>query len=233
MKIFVGTSGWAYGWNIGGDLRWYVESSGLNAVELNASFYRFPFPNQIKGWAKIGQDLRWSIKVNRLITHVRKFNSFETWKRFFELFSTLDELVDFYLFQLPPNITPRMWDKIKKFARATKLHERFALEPRNPEWFKDTKTFEDEEITFVSVSAPGLPNDIFKTSDAVYLRMHGVDAWYSYCYSFQELSDFAARVAAAKPKRAYVFFNNDHDMLNNAREMKKIFESNKSRVPHD
>ncbi len=52
MKFYVGTSGWAYKWNKGGNLEWYLENSGLNAVELNASFYRFPFPNQIKGWVK-------------------------------------------------------------------------------------------------------------------------------------------------------------------------------------
>jgi len=52
LKALVGTSGWLYDWNEGGDLRWYVENSGLNAIELNASFYRFPFPSQVKGWSR-------------------------------------------------------------------------------------------------------------------------------------------------------------------------------------
>ncbi|MQK95352.1 DUF72 domain-containing protein, partial [Escherichia coli] len=42
MDIFVGTSGWAYSWNIGGSLQWYSDNTDLNAIELNASFYRFP-----------------------------------------------------------------------------------------------------------------------------------------------------------------------------------------------
>ena len=39
-EIFVGTSGWLYDWNLGSSLDWYAEFSGLNAVELNASFYK-------------------------------------------------------------------------------------------------------------------------------------------------------------------------------------------------
>jgi len=59
MEIFVGTSGWMYSWNKGGNFDWYIQNSNLNAVELNASFYRFPFPNQIIGWSKKGRNLRW------------------------------------------------------------------------------------------------------------------------------------------------------------------------------
>ncbi|MFP3209319.1 MAG: DUF72 domain-containing protein, partial [Nitrososphaeria archaeon] len=38
MEPYVGTSGWSYAWNPDG-LEWYVRNSGLNAVELNSSFY--------------------------------------------------------------------------------------------------------------------------------------------------------------------------------------------------
>ncbi|RLF12723.1 MAG: DUF72 domain-containing protein, partial [Thermoprotei archaeon] len=39
MRVYIGTSGWLYDWNLDGSLDWYVKNSGLNAVELNASFY--------------------------------------------------------------------------------------------------------------------------------------------------------------------------------------------------
>jgi uncharacterized protein YecE (DUF72 family) len=47
MKVLVETSGWFYDWYDDGTLDWHVERSGLNVVELNASFYRFPFPNMV------------------------------------------------------------------------------------------------------------------------------------------------------------------------------------------
>ncbi|MEO0119416.1 MAG: DUF72 domain-containing protein, partial [candidate division WOR-3 bacterium] len=69
MEIYVGTSGWYYDWNLEGTFDWYLKNSKLNAVELNVSFYRFPFPNQVKSWANKGKSLRWAIKVSRIITH--------------------------------------------------------------------------------------------------------------------------------------------------------------------
>ena len=51
-KFFIGTSGWYYDWNKEKTLDWYIENSNFNVIELNASFYRFPFPNHIKGWGK-------------------------------------------------------------------------------------------------------------------------------------------------------------------------------------
>lgn len=99
MKFFVGTSGWYYDWNNDLNLDWYINNSRLNAVELNASFYRFPFPNQIKSWVRKGSHLRWAIKVSRLITHQFKFSekSIEAWQRFYDLFSVMEDLIDYYL----------------------------------------------------------------------------------------------------------------------------------------
>ena len=54
MKAFVGTSGWSYDWNESGTLSWYVTNTGLNAIELNGTFYGFPKPGGIKSWARDG-----------------------------------------------------------------------------------------------------------------------------------------------------------------------------------
>ena len=71
QKLYAGTSGWSYPWNPDG-LEWYIDA-GLNAVELNSSFYRFPYRNSIASWKRKteGKDFRWSIKVNRSITHTQ------------------------------------------------------------------------------------------------------------------------------------------------------------------
>ncbi|MCL5102059.1 MAG: DUF72 domain-containing protein, partial [Candidatus Marsarchaeota archaeon] len=74
MKTYIGTSGWLYGWNKQGTLEWYIKNSGMNAMELNSSFYRFPYKNQIKSWSERGKRLAWVIKVNRVITHVHMLN---------------------------------------------------------------------------------------------------------------------------------------------------------------
>ncbi len=228
MKIFVGTSGWMYDWNPDG-FDWYMMQSGLNAVELNASFYRFPFRNQVSSWAKKGSSIRWSIKVNRLITHVYKFSDkgFNVWNKFKELFDLMNPLIDFYLFQLPPSLrfTDTVKNRLKNFIEKIDISSRVAIESRSIDWFTHdgVKFINSLGCVFVSVDAPNLPRNIFVNDGVVYLRMHGRYSWYMHNYSEDELKEIVYSILKSEPDRVYVFFNNNHDMLNNARLMLKLF----------
>ena len=228
MEFYVGTSGWFYSWNEKRNLEWYTANSGLNAVELNASFYRFPFPSMVKSWSMKGQGLRWSIKVNRFVTHIFKFGekAFQSWEKFRNLFAPLEANTDFFLFQAPPSLTPNSASQIEKFFEKTRLGRRFALEVRNSKWFNDeyAKWATKLGITWVSVDSPDFPRDVFNTSGVAYVRMHGRTAWYAHLYSDEELKEVAERIFNAKPEKAYVFFNNDHAMLENARKMLNILK---------
>jgi len=226
MQVFVGTSGWMYAWNEEQNLDWYVKNAGLNAVELNASFYRFPFSKWVDSWAKKGKQLRWSIKVNRLITHTLKFGerASSLWKRFEANFKPLESNIDFYLFQLPPFMTSSFANRLEQFVVKTGLEQEFALEVRNLDWFnkKWIEWASKLGITWVSVDCPDYPLDVFNPSGIVYKRMHGRYDWYSTYYKDQELKEVAQEIAKVKPEKAYVFFNNDHAMLDNARKMLTI-----------
>lgn len=231
MEISIGTSGWAYAWNRGGSLAWFVEHSGLNAIELNASFYGFPSEKSVLSWASVGSGLRWGVKVNRSVTHRHRFDekAVAVWERFSERFLPLDDLVDFYLFQAPPafgNI-----DRILTFAEATGLGERCAVEIRNPAVLGDHEACRRlrEAIVLVSVDSPDFQERVFP-GDAVYLRMHGREDWYRHDYTDAELAGIRDRVTAIDPERAYIFFNNDHAMLKNARTMMRLFEAGVTRV---
>lgn len=228
MERFVGTSGWYYPWNEEKSLDWYIKNSGLNAVELNASFYRFPFPNQVKSWSTKGKNIRWSVKVNRLITHVHKFNkkALDIWKSFERLFSPLDKNIDFYLFQLPPSMKPTLATKIKSFIQKTKLRERACIEFRNMEWF-DKKWVDwasELKMTVASVDSPDFPREILNSNNIVYVRMHGRSSWYSHDYSDEELKEVRKKILKAKAGKVYVFFNNNTNMLRNAQRMLSLFK---------
>lgn len=220
METFVGTSGWYYDWNEEKTLDWFIANSGLNAIELNASFYRFPFPNQVRAWARKGECLSWVVKVHRLITHQFKFNkdAVTVWKRFANLFTPLDGLVDFYLFQVPRS--QRNMSAILEFADRIQLGRRFALELRNKEILEDDALCQalQKKVTLVSIDSPDFHFRIFP-ADIIYLRMHGRTSWYQYNYSKKELKEAVALITSAQPKSAYIFFNNNHDMLKNARMM--------------
>ncbi|ABN70523.1 protein of unknown function DUF72 [Staphylothermus marinus F1] len=229
MEVYVGTSGWMYDWNELGSFDWYVKYSGLNAVELNASFYRFPFRNQVLSWSRKGRNLRWSIKVHRSITHYRRLSesALSIWKKFYDLFSPLDKYVDFYLFQMPPNFVykDRNMDKIKKFYEESGLEERFALEIRHHSWFNEAfiNWCSKLGLTLVSIDAP-IGTWVVNTNGIIYLRIHGREYWYAYDYNREELEELVEKMIKLKPYKIYVFFNNDHWMLSNARLMKQILE---------
>lgn len=224
MDAFVGTSGWYYNWNKKKNLDWFIQNSGLNSVELNASFYRFPSPGQIEGWNRKGTGLRWSIKVHRSITHWRQLSesSLETLGKFQGLFEPMDHLVDFYLFQVPPNFDDVA--RVLRFAEAAKLGKRFALEVRNKELLGNDEACAElmKKVTLVSVDSPDYRNRIFP-GKTVYMRMHGREGWYSYNYSKAEISETIGEIRHFRPEKVYIYFNNNHNMLENARMTLEVF----------
>ncbi len=233
-RVFVGTSGWLYDWNLGGSFDWYLEHSGLNAVELNASFYRYPFPRQVEGWARKSSrtGLRWAVKVHRGITHFSRLGgrALEKWARFRRLFRVLEDtgLLDFYLFQLPPGFakTVSSVERVEGFLAESGLEPVMAaIEFRHSSWFDSSTVGWARRLgfTLVSIDSP-IGVWIVSSNGVVYLRMHGRLAWYGYEYSRSELLEDAHRIAGLRPSRVYVFFNNDHWMLENAREMLAILK---------
>jgi uncharacterized protein YecE (DUF72 family) len=224
MEVYVGTSGWAYAWNRGGSLAWFVEQSGLNAIELNASYYGFPSEKSVRSWAGAGSGLRWSVKVNRSVTHRHRFNekAIPVWERFRERFLPLDDIVDFYLFQAPPAFTDV--GRLIAFVEAIDLEARCAVEVRNPTVLGDDEACRrlQEAAVLVSVDSPDFRERIFP-GDSVYLRMHGREAWYRHDYTDGELVGIRDKIVDIGPERTYVFFNNNHAMLEDARAMLRLF----------
>jgi uncharacterized protein YecE (DUF72 family) len=163
-----------------------------------------------------------------MVTNASQFGerAAEYWSRFKELFEAMDEKIDFFLFQLPPSSTPTpsFIDRLETFIAQVKLRQRFALEYRNLKWFDDDwyHWAESQNITLVSIDSLDFPNRILNLNGLVYLRMHGRTSWYSHRYSDEELKKIASRIRDTDPKKVYIFFNNNHDMLDNARSMKEI-----------
>ncbi|MEM0016340.1 MAG: DUF72 domain-containing protein [Saccharolobus sp.] len=217
MKIFVGTSGWSYSWNEDGTLDWYVKNSGLNAVELNMSFYRFPTESQIKRWSRYNS-IRWVVKVNRKITHIRRLNDMQEWYNFYDKVKLLNP--DFYLFQLPPSFKRNDINqkRVEQFSEI--LGEKMAVEFRDQKWYIEPINIRS---VLVSIDSP-IGTYIVNSMGYVYLRLHGRDSWYYYDYSEQELRQLSEKIVSLDPEYVYIFFNNDHWMLENARTMFRIMK---------
>ena len=231
MDVFVGTSGWSYDWNRGKNLDWYIKNSGLNAVELNAGFYRFPYKNQVAGWAKKGAELHWCIKVHRSVTHQHKFNETArgVYQRFLDLFSPLDPSVDWYIFQAPPSM--KHGDRLLQFFNGLPLLDKCVLEIRNRDLLSDDAACRHLQdcLPLVSVDSPDARNRIF-SDDLIYMRMHGRKDWYRHDYTQEELEETAGMIGSAGAGKVYLFFNNDHSMLENAQRMMELFRPEKEGI---
>jgi len=221
-EVFVGTSGWSYDWNLGNSLDWYIKDSRLNAIELNMSFYRFPYPNMVKAWATKGKSLAWVVKVHRSITHFQKLSktSVESFQRFKKLFTPLEDLIHYYLFQLPPSFTDI--NALEQFIDKIGV-KKLAVEFRHPTLFTSEliEWGKKHGILLVSIDAPKLPRTIMSQT-VVYERIHGRTGWYSHDYSDQELREIKKHILTNNPKTVYVFFNNNHAMLENAMRMSQL-----------
>lgn len=228
--IRVGTSGYTYFWNPGkpSPFKWYV-SQGFRTVEVNASFYRFPRESWVKAWMRDSpEDFNFSIKVHRSITHLSRLGpkSLRFWERFVETLKPMRERIVFWLFQFPENFKPTYDNllRIKIFMKETGLKGSAVMEFRDIGWWKMRGEVEKAGVIFCSVDAPELPREILSSNKTLYLRMHGRTEWYAYNYGDEELEELAEKIKKIDAERKYVYFNNDHGMLENALKLMRMLE---------
>ncbi|HEV2691714.1 MAG TPA: DUF72 domain-containing protein [Verrucomicrobiae bacterium] len=234
MEHHVATSGWYYrewkGAFYPDDLashRWFRHyASQFNTVELNAPFYRWPKPATVKTWNRNApENFRYSIKVNRLITHEKRFQGTQdAIREFYQIADVLGPKLGCFLFQLPPNFEFTR-DRLELILSQLDPTHRNVLEFRHVSWWTQEVyvALREHKAIFCSVSAPKLPSDLIVTADDLYVRFHGPKRWFYEPYSEEQLADWTARIAASGAKAAWIYFNNtaDGSAIGNAFEMRK------------
>lgn len=220
--IAVGTSGWSYDdWS--GTFypaglprsRWLEHyATRFSTVELNASFYRLPSEQAIRGWReRVPSSFRFAVKGSRFITHVRRLAHCEDeLARFMERVRGLGPTLAVVLWQLPPSLE-RDPGLLEGFLAMLPRGVRHAIEFRHPSWLAEP-VFEALRATGVAhvwVSSTRMPRDTTVTSDLVYLRFHGLGGGYAHDYSAGELGPWveALREAHAAGLQGFCYFNND------------------------
>ena len=233
--IHIGCSGWYY-WHWKGrvyppDLpnhQWFDHyQQTLETVELNAPFYHWPRSATVRKWTQQARPgFQYSVKVNRLITHLKRFNGTGKLVHDFCRFAgVLGEHMGCFLFQLPPsfNYTPA---RLRSIVGQLNPQHHLVVEFRHDSWWNEDvfAAFRTAGLIFCSVSAPGLPDDVVKTADAIYIRFHGARQWYRYDYSDAELADWAKKINASRPRETWAYFNNDFHgcAFHNAQNLERL-----------
>ncbi len=187
----------------------------FDTVEINASFYSWPTVASVQAWRRQPGDRNfvYTVKVCELITHVKRFKGTKTLIRDFGLIADiLGDRMGCFLFQLPPNY---QYTRARLDAIVSQLDpaRRNVVEFRHASWWNEDiyNAFRKAGIIFCSCSGPRLPDELIRTADQVYVRLHGPKRWYRHDYSDDELLEWANKIKASGAKRAWIYFNNDND----------------------
>lgn len=220
---FLGCSGYFYwGWKgkfypkdlqPEGWLSYY--SKFFNTVEINSTFYNFPKVSNLRRfYRETPENFLISVKVNRSITHMKKFRDTEGMvKDFYEVVKEgLREKLGCILFQLPPSFRYSEENLERVLSHMDKGFKN-VIEFRHKSWWRKEvyERLKEEGVIFCSVSSPNLPEDLVETSDVVYIRFHGKEGWYRYNYSEGELREWAERIKGSSAKEVFAYFNNDYN----------------------
>ncbi|HEY9204562.1 MAG TPA: DUF72 domain-containing protein [Candidatus Methanoperedens sp.] len=193
----------------------------FNTAEINSTFYSYPQPGIVFGWAKYTPpDFRFAVKLNRLMTHEKMLDMSkgvqDDLKRFCELMKPLKDSgkLACILIQLPPSMKFRK-DRIGSFLEILPQDFRFALEYRNKTWLADEahELLSAHRVATVVVDEPLLPPEVRLTSDIAYVRWHGrgEKMWYNYRYSRKELAEWAPKIEEmSQEAEVYGYFNNHY-----------------------
>ncbi|MBA3648984.1 MAG: DUF72 domain-containing protein [Chitinophagales bacterium] len=233
QQYYIGCSGWFY-WHWRDifypstleNNKWFeYYASHFKTVELNAPFYSWPTLGTVNSWVRqVGRrKFIYTVKVNELITHTRRFSQTgEHVKDFGLIADLLKSKMGCFLFQLPPSYhyTPA---RLKAIVSQLDTERKSVVEFRHASWWnqKVYTAFRKAGIIFCCCSAPRLPDELIKTADDVYIRFHGIKKWYRHDYTQQELAEWVQRIVASKAMRVWVYFNNDRDgyAIKNAKEL--------------
>lgn len=217
MKIYVGTSGYAYkAWqgkfypekiSTAEMLRFYSER--LGTVEINNTFYRMPTERVLEAWAgQVPDDFIFAFKAPQSITHLKRLHNVrEETEYLLRTLSILSSRLGPVLFQFPRSFRSDH-QALQDFLALLPRTISCAFEFRSSSWLNDgiLNLLRARDCSLCIADLDEAPvRDIITTASWGYLRLRRSD------YSDAELSDWAKKILAQKWKRAFVFFKHEEE----------------------
>jgi len=217
MKIYVGTSGYAYKEWKG---RFYPEkispkemlrfySGRLGTVEINNTFYRMPKESVLKSWAEqVPGDFVFALKAPQVITHLNRLRHVsEETDYFFKTLSALDRKLGPLLFQFPKSFRADR-PVLQDFLGLIPRDRACAFEFRSPSWFNDEilDLLREREFSLCVADVDENPaSQIIPTAPWGYLRLRRSD------YTDSDLSQWLERILSQEWEKAFIFFKHEED----------------------
>ena len=221
-EYYIGTSGWHYehwkglfypeGLAKANWLEFYAQH--FPTVELNNSFYHLPSEKAFVNWRESSSEgFMFAVKVSRFITHIKRLkDAEEPLQNFLARAGFLQHKLGPLLYQLPPNMK-RDDERLEAFLSILPPQYHHVFEFRHESWIDDSvfQMLRRYNVGLCVFDMPGFTCPVVATADFAYVRFHGSAGLYWSCYSDEELSQWAEKIAelGRSLKTVYIYFNND------------------------
>lgn len=167
----------------------------FNSVEINSSFYRPHRHETYRKWAySTPQDFRFSVKMPKQITHVKRLMNCEIEvELFLAEISGLGQKLGPILVQLPPSLA---WfeNRMTSFFKILRSHttQLVVCEPRHESWFGIDADSQLKSFRIARVAADPAVADAGRTpagdNSIRYYRLHGAPRMYYSAYDDDQLT---------------------------------------------
>lgn len=192
LMIYTGQPVWSAKGNIGkiypkgtkaGDFLYHY-SRQFNSIELNATYYKIPSPDQVQKWkSQCPENFKFCPKFPQFISHRKNLSQkTEALDEFLRNIYQFEENLGITFLQLPPHLSPKDSRELKKFLDMLPEDMEFAVEFRHEDWFRQKDQWEsildfirNKKIATVISDTPGR-RDVLHMSlsgESVIIRFKG------------------------------------------------------------
>lgn len=218
MRVRVGTSGFSYKEWRGS---FYPEdlparamlafyASRFDAVEINATFYRMPKPEALRGWVRdveAAPTFAFALKAPVYLTHLQKGAALrEPVASFVEVAKTLGRRAGPIYMQLPPTMKKDV-SGLRALLELLPREARVAIEPVDPSWLAEDvyELLRERGAALTAIDELTRSVPIVPTASFGYVRLRKTS------YDDRALDAWAERVLAQPWEEAWVFFKHEDE----------------------
>ncbi len=157
-------------------------STQFNSIELNATFYSMPSPDQVSTWKdKTPDDFKFFPKITNTVSHYKRLlNTTEAVTSFATSVLNFDEKLGMVFLQLHDNFKPKDYERLVKFIQDWPKEVPLAVELRNEEWFADEETFNKTMDLFEKHNVTNIIVDTAGRRDLLHMRLTTPTAFIRY-----------------------------------------------------
>ena len=201
------------------ELKYYATQ--FNSIELNATFYSLPSPEQVLTWKeKTPLTFKFFPKITNTVSHFRRLiNVTDVVTDYATSVLNFGDQLGKVFLQLHDNFKPKDFERVEKFVNDWPKEVPLAIEVRSAEWFEEenfekfSQLLEENNIANIIVDTAGRRDMLHMrlTSDTAFVRYVGANADSDYA----RLDDWLERIKLWKEeglKNLYFFVHQNVEL---------------------